>query len=306
LLNDGHGHFTDETMRWAPALRQLGMVTDAAWVDLNGDHRPDLVTVGEWLPIQIWLNQAGKLTDQTARYMPGKLFGWWNKLLVTDLNKDGKPDFVVGNMGLNTQCKASPRQPAQLYYKDFDDNGAVDPILCMYTQGKSYPFVSRDELLDQISMTRARFPNYKSYADAQLTDIFSGSELEGTKVLQATCLQTSCFLSTPQAKYQLGALPIEAQYTPIYALAAQDYDGDGHPDLLLGGNLSHSRIRFGNNDAVYGLLLKGDGTGRFTAVPQTRSGLRVLGDVRSFAQVGKVLIIGRNSQSLDAYTVGKP
>ncbi|SNR80890.1 VCBS repeat-containing protein [Hymenobacter mucosus] len=306
LLNDGHGHFRDQTANLAPALRQLGMITDAAWVDLNQDQRPDLVTVGEWLPVQVWLNQNGRLTDQTATYLPGKLSGWWNKLLVTDLNKDNKPDLVIGNMGLNTQCRANAQQPAELHYKDFDDNGAIDPILCMYLQGKSYPFVSRDELLDQLSMTRSRFPNYKSYADAQLTDIFKPDELKGTNVLRANHLQTSCLLSTPQARYRLASLPPEAQYTPIFALTTLDYNHDGNPDLLLGGNATHSRIRFGNNDAGYGLLLRGNGRGGFTTVPQRQSGLRVQGDVRSFAQLGKVLVVGRNNQPLQAYALQSP
>ncbi|UOR07398.1 VCBS repeat-containing protein [Hymenobacter aerilatus] len=303
LLNDGHGHFRDQTPTLAPVLQHLGMVTDAAWVDLNQDQRPDLVTVGEWLPVQVWVNQNGRLTDQTATYLPGKLSGWWNKLLVTDLNQDHKPDLVIGNMGLNTQCRATESQPAELYYKDFDDNGAVDPILCMYLQGKSYPFVSRDELLDQLSMTRSRFPNYKSYADAQLTDIFKAEELKDAPVLRANHLQTTCLLSTPQARYRLAPLPLKAQYTPIFALTTLDYNHDGYPDLLLGGNSTHSRIRFGNNDAGYGLLLRGDGKGGFTTVPQQQSGLRVQGDVRSFAQLGRVLVVGRNNQPLQAYTL---
>jgi len=306
LLNDGHGRFRDQTTNLAPALQHLGMITDAAWVDLNQDNQLDLVTVGEWLPVQVWLNQNGRLTDQTAKYLPGKLAGWWNKLLVTDLNQDRKPDLVIGNMGLNTQCRASAQQPAALYYKDFDDNGAVDPILCMYLQGKSYPFVSRDELLDQLSMTRSRFPDYKSYADAQLTDIFKADELKGANVLRANHLQTTCLLSTPQARYRLAPLPAEAQYTPIFALATLDYNHDGHPDLLLGGNSTHCRIRFGNNDAGYGLLLRGDGRGGFTTVPQRESGLRAQGDVRSFAQVGPVLMVGRNNQSLQAYALQRP
>lgn len=301
LLNDGHGRFTNQTARWAPALRQLGMVTDAAWLDIDGDHRPDLVTVGEWLPIQVWHNEGDHLAERTAAYLPAHLTGWWNTLLVTDLNGDHRPDLVVGNMGLNTQCRASPREPAELYYKDFDDNGAVDPILCLYTQGKSYPSVSRDELLDQLSMTRGRFPDYKSYADVELTGIFSPQELQGAHVLRANCLQTVCLLSTPQARYQLAPLPLVAQYTPVYALAAGDYDADGHPDLLLGGNIGHSRVRFGNADAGFGLLLRGDGRGGFAAVPPAEAGLHIRGDVRSFAQVGQVLLVGRSNQSVQAY-----
>ncbi|MDO7848479.1 VCBS repeat-containing protein [Hymenobacter sp. M29] len=306
LVGDGHGHFADQTARYAPALRQLGMVTDAAWVDLNGDQRPDLITVGEWLPVQVWLNEPGRLVDRTATYLPARLRGWWNTLLVHDLNGDHKPDLVVGNMGLNTQCRASAQQPAELVYKDFDDNGAIDPILCMYAQDQSYPFVSRDELLDQISMTRSRFPSYASYSEARLPDIFSPEELKDAHVLRASCLQTTCFLSTPQTRYRLAPLPAEAQYTPIYALATLDYDHDGHPDLLLGGNITHSRIRFGNSDAGQGLLLRGDGRGGFATVPQRQSGLRVAGDIRSFAQVGRTLLVGRNNLPVQAYQLHHP
>jgi hypothetical protein len=65
-------------------------------------------------------------------------------------------------------------------------------------QGKSYPYVSRDELLDQMSIMRTRFPDYKSYADAGLKDIFTPEELQGAKKLLANCLSTSLFISTSQ------------------------------------------------------------------------------------------------------------
>lgn len=306
LLNDGHGHFQDQTDRVAPVLRHLGMVTDAAWADMNADGKPDLITVGEWLPIQVWINTGGTLRDRTADYLPVNQSGWWNRLLVTDLNGDGRPDIVAGNMGLNTQCKASPTQPAELMYKDFDDNGTVDPILCMPIQRQLYPFVSRDELLDQISATRSRFTDYKSYADAKLTDIFSADELRGATILRATTLQTTGFISTPSGRYQPMRLPIEAQYTPIFALEPLDYDGDGNLDLLMGGNITHSRIRFGNNDAGLGLLLRGDGRGHFSYVPPTRSGLVIQGDIRSFAQVNGRLLVGRNNQPVLAFKATKP
>jgi len=303
LLNDGHGRFTDQTLRLAPPLKRLGMVTDAAWADMNGDKRPDLITVGEWLPVQVWINlPTGRFQDQTAQYLPRRAAGWWNRLLVTDLNGDHRPDIVAGNMGLNTQCRASEQQPAELYAKDFDDNGAVDPILCLYTQGTSYPNVSRDELLDQISTMRARFTDYKSYADTRLTDLFTPNELRHAQVLRATCLRTTAFVSPAGAgRYREVALPLEAQVTPVYALTDLDYNGDGKTDLLLGGNITHSRIRFGNNDAGFGLLLKGDGTGNFRAVSSTQSGLRIQGDIRSFIQLNHTLLVGRNNLPLLAY-----
>src|SRR4029078_4565729 len=148
------------------------MVTDAAWVDLNNNNRKDLIIVGEWMPVTVFINNNGKLANKTKDYFEDEYIGWWNKILAEDLNKDGKADLVIGNLGLNTQCKVSDKEPAEMYYKDFDHNGSVDPILCFYIQGKSYPYVTRDELLDQMSSMRPRFTNYSDYADQGIKDIF--------------------------------------------------------------------------------------------------------------------------------------
>ena len=137
----------------------------------------------------MFVNNNGKLENKTKDYFDKEYSGWWNKLLVADLNGDGKQDLVIGNMGLNSQCKVSDAEPAEMYYKDFDNNGSVDPILCFYIQHKSYPYVSRDELLDQMSIMRTRFTDYKSYADATMKDIFSDEEMKDAKHLQANDLK---------------------------------------------------------------------------------------------------------------------
>ena len=300
LVNDGKGKFSDQTARLAPALQRPGLVTDAAWVDLNGDKRLELVVVGEWMPVLIFGFKNGTLTDQTNAFFEKSYRGWWNKLLIDDLNGDGRPDLVVGNHGLNSQCRASDREPAELVYKDFDDNGSIDPILCLYIQGKSYPYVSRDELLDQISLMRPRFPDYKSYADATLTEVFTPEELQGATHLAANHLATTYFENV-SGKLREKPLPLAVQNSPIHALIVLDYDRDGKKDLLLGGNANRARLRFGKSDANYGLLLRGDGRGKFSVVPQSQSGFGLRGDVRSVLSVGNTLIFGVNEQVLRAY-----
>ncbi|HJP64465.1 MAG TPA: VCBS repeat-containing protein [Mucilaginibacter sp.] len=301
LVNDGKGHFTNETLKYNADLQHIGMVTDAAWVDMNGDKKPDLVLAGEWMPITVLINSDGKLVNKTTDYFDNPNSGWWNKILIGDFNHDGHPDLVAGNEGLNTQCKASVGEPAEMYYKDFDDNGAVDPILCFYIQHKSYPYVSRDELLEQISVMRGRFPDYKSYADATLTDIFTPAELKDAKHLQADNLATTCFLSDAKGKLHSSTLPPQVQLSPVYTITALDYDHDGYQDLLLCGNINRGRLRFGKYDANYGVLLKGDGKGHFQYVPQSQSGFKLWGDVRSVAEINHMLLFGINQQGLKAY-----
>jgi hypothetical protein len=301
LLNDGKGRFSDATAQVAPQLQHIGMVTDAAWQDLNGDQQPELVVVGEWMPVTVLSNNKGRLTDRTDAFFAKKYRGWWNKLLVGDFNGDKRPDLVVGNLGLNSQCRASEQQPAELFYKDFDDNGSVDPILCFYMQGKSYPYVTRDELLDQISVMRTRFPDYASYADAGLYEIFSPEELQGMNRLLANRLETTYFEGSAGGKLVEKTLPLAAQVAPVYALTALDYNGDGSQDLLLAGNMNQARLRFGKYDANYGVLLQGDGKGGFKDVPPHLSGFALKGDVRSILQINNTLLFGINQKGLKAY-----
>ena len=170
------------------------MVTDAAWIDLNKDGVKDLVVVGEWMPVSVFLNQRGRLMNKTRDYFDREYSGWWNTIKVGDLDGDGRPELLIGNLGLNSQCQADQRHPAELYYKDFDNNGAIDPVLCLYTGDTAYPFMSRDELIQQVAGMSQRFPDYKSYANAKLTDIFSPASLKDAGRLRADCLRTMYFL----------------------------------------------------------------------------------------------------------------
>lgn len=303
LINDGKGHFTDQAATIAPELQHIGMVTDAVWIDLNGDHKKDLIVVGEWMPVTVFMNENSKLTNKTESYFDENYSGWWNKILAEDMNGDGKIDLVIGNLGLNSQCKANDKEPAEMYYKDFDGNGTIDPILCFYIQGKSYPFLTRDELINQISGMSTKFPDYKSYADAGLKDIFTEDQLKGAKHIEANELATCYFERGNDGRFHKKNLPIEAQFSPVFTITALDYNKDGNKDLLLCGNIHHARLRFGNYDANYGILLKGDGKGNFTYINQDQSGFKLRGDVRSVIQINNKLLFGINQQEIKAYEI---
>lgn len=301
LINNGKGQFTDKTTSYNKALKNIGMVTDAAFVDMNGDHLPDLVVVGEWMPITVLLNKNGQLVDATTSIFDKKYTGWWNCLKVTDLNHDGHPDLIAGNLGLNSQCHASDAEPATMVFKDFDDNGTVDPILSFYIQHRNYPYLSRDELLDQISMMRSRFPDYKSFADITLDKLFTPDELRGASYLHANYLATACFVSNSTARLHQVTLPVQAQYSPIFTITSLDYDHDGQEDLMLCGNINHGRIRFGKYDANYGVLLKGNGNGEFKYINQKDSGFDLRGDVRSVLKLPHILLFSLENGKLSAY-----
>ncbi|HEX2536153.1 MAG TPA: VCBS repeat-containing protein, partial [Chitinophagaceae bacterium] len=153
LRNEGQGRFSVVTDDWAPGLRNRGMITAAEWADMDRNGSPDLVLTGDWMAPQIWYNREGKLTPGNEM---DSSTGWWSALKVQDLDGDGDLDIIGGNWGTNSPIRASQAEPAEMIYGDFDANGSVDPFLCFYIQGTSYPYITRDELLDQLYPLRRK------------------------------------------------------------------------------------------------------------------------------------------------------
>jgi hypothetical protein len=300
LNNNGDGTFTT-----IPApFNKAGMVTDAQWADLDGDGRKDLVVCGELMPILIFINTKTGFIDKTNDFFAQQQSGFWNSLTITDINGDGKPDIMAGNLGSNTQLHASDTQPAEMYYADFDNNGSIDPFLNFYVQGVSYPFVSRDELNDQIFPMRRKFKSYKDYCDATMAQIFSADELAKAARIIANNVETSVFMNR-NGKFVKAELPIQAQFSSASQVLSGDFNHDGKPDLLLFGNHTDNRLKLGSFDANYGCLLTGDGKGGFTYQTQLASGFSVNGDVKSAAEINinglKYLMLGVSNQPLQFY-----
>jgi hypothetical protein len=299
LQNDGKGKFTSVSIPFG----KTGMITDAQWIDLNNDKRKDLVLCGEFMPITVFVNTTDGFKDQTATYFDTPQSGFWFKMEFADVNGDGKPDLIAGNLGTNTQLHASDKEPAELYFADFDKNGSIDPFFNFYIQGKSYPFVSRDELNEQIYPMRRRFTSYKLYADATINEVFTPEELSTATKLSINQMHTTLFLNN--GKFVASPLPVQAQFAPVTQILVNDYDNDGKPDMLLLGNRSDNRLKLGSMDANYGCLLKGDGKGGFTYVTQDASGLSVLGDVKSAIEINinkaPYVLIGTSDGPLQFY-----
>ncbi|WP_419213416.1 VCBS repeat-containing protein [Maribacter sp. X9] len=273
LINDGKGHFIDETAEIQPDLKYPGMITDASWTDIDGDNVQDLIYLGEWTPISIYVNKNGKLINESKTYFDKPLFGLWTRLKLVDFNRDGKLDIIAGNIGTNTQFKVNQERPAELFYADFDHNGSIDPIFNFYIANISYPYLTRDELLSQLSGLRQRFTSYESYSEARITDILTEKEIVNASKLKINQQETTLFLSGPETTLKMSQLPIQAQFSPISEILISDFDKDGNQDILLLGNDAFYKLRIGKFDANYGTLLLGNGRGNFNYVPQIKSGL---------------------------------
>ena len=302
LNNNGKGVFKDVTQSSANGLQNIGMVSDALWTDFNGDNQLDLMLVGEWMPITLFENQNGVFKNITEEVGFKDSNGWWNTITSGDFDQDGDMDYVAGNFGLNSQLKTSLEHPISIYAKDYDKNGSVDPILSCYDEGKNYPVFSKDDIQQQLTILKNRFVKYKEYADLTIDQVFTPEELEGSKVLYAKTFETSYMENLGNGQFKITALPIETQFSPIYGLTTGDFNQDGNLDVIMGGNFTASRVKFGHYDAIKGICLLGDGSGGFTHLDASASGLMVSGEVRdiqkiSLANRGEHLIFSRNNDS---------
>jgi hypothetical protein len=276
------------------------MVTDAVWVKIDGDEFDDLVVVGEWMGIEIFLNQKGNLQKGTSQFIKEKTGGWWNCIEAADFDGDGDKDFIVGNAGLNNQIKATEKRPASMWFADFDENGSVDPIMNFYIMDKSFPYPSRDELVDQLPGFRRRFRNYSSYSQAEVSNVLNENEQQRATKLNLEQMQ-SCFMQNNGDHLTLVPLPVQMQIAPVFAVAVMDVNYDSTLDFIALGNLSGTRSRTGKMTGNTGFVFLGDGKGKFNFVAPEKAGLRLTGDSRSALVDGNRLMVGVNNSSVCFY-----
>ena len=306
LLANRGGHFVDVTDSVAPALREVGMVTSALWMDVDGDGWPDLLLTLDWGHVKYFHNMQGRgfedWSDKAGFTSAGT--GWWTSIASADFNGDGRPDFVVGNLGLNTQYHASPDKPALLYYGDFRGDGEEPQIIeAYYENDHLYPWRTRRDLGAVIPSVLRRFPRNNAYAHATLGEILGDDKLASAQRLEATQFQSGVFLSQPDGSYVFSPLPRMAQISPFQGLAAGYFEADGHADIYAVQNSYAPIPLVGRFDGGLSEFLQGDGHGHFTPLPLNETGLVVPGDAKALAvlDLGKdplpTFVVSRNNST---------
>ena len=302
----GAVHFTDVTDSVAPGLAHVGLVSSALWTDFDQDGKIDLIVVGEWMPLTFFKNVGGRLVDVTRSTGLGDTRGWWNSIVAGGFDHDGRLDYIVGNLGLNTKYRATEQEPVRVYAADFDQNGSVDPVLSYYLQGKEYPVASRDLITDQVAGMMKRFPRYTDYAEATLERTLSRAERERAYTGRAVTFASAYLQNLGSGRFALRALPHRAQIAPVFGMLTGDYDGDGNLDVLLVGNSHAVDTQTGWVDASIGAVLLGDGNGQFRYVSGAASGFYVDGDAKAVAELvlddaHSLVLVTQNDDSLKVF-----
>ncbi|TKK70211.1 RNA-binding protein [Ilyomonas limi] len=305
--NDG-GKFTNITAQYCPQLQHSGMITDALWSDFDNDGKVDLVLTGEWMPITFLKNTGSSFADVSTSTGILDHFGWWNSLAAGDFDNDGDIDYIAGNLGLNTNYKATPDEPMTILAKDLDKNGSLDPMVFCYMKAvdgtmKAFPMSTKDDLVAQMVSIRKKYPTFKSYGLATMDDLWAKPDREGAIMMQANDMATSYIENLGNGQFKIKPLPLAAQEAPVYGMISRDIDGDGNLDVLMVGNDYSMDPYSGRHDALMGLCMKGDSKGNFTPMTVAQSGFFVNGDAKGLAVIHTakkedIIVATQNADSL--------
>lgn len=305
LENDGKGKFSDITSQIAPELINIGMIRDMLWADIDKDSDKDILIAGDWMALKVLINEKGSFKEKKDSFGTLNTNGWWNCLAAGDFDSDGDIDFIAGNHGLNSRFKATQGKPVSMYVNDFDLNGSEEQIICIYDGENSYPLALKHDLTRQIPSLEKKYTSYEMYKNQKVTDIFSPEQIKNSIHLEVTLLETSVFVNDGSGNFTRLSLPAEAQFSPVYAADVQDYNGDGKPDIVLGGNLYNVKPEVGRYDASYGTFLAGDGKGGFSFVPQKKTGFRLEGEIRDIMEVstnsGKIVLVSGSNEPIQVF-----
>ena len=291
-------------------IANVGMVTDAVWTDLNDDDRPDLVMVGDWMPVTIAFTV--NFAQISELYEIPNSSGWWNSIEAADLDGDGLEDLVLGNWGTNTRMQASIDRPMRLLTKDFDSNGKSEFIIEWYppAEDQAFPFAQKRQLHSQLPGLRKRTLRYSDYAKANYESLFSAEERDGAIEADARELRSCVVWNMADGKVMLEPLPWQAQLNPQFAVAVTDVNGDGRKDIWMGGNIYGVSPQVGRADAGRGTLLLNDGNRAWRYLSPASAGITVSGQVRdaqfvTLASGDQVLLVARNDAELLTYRVNQ-
>ncbi|HWA33736.1 MAG TPA: CRTAC1 family protein, partial [Cyclobacteriaceae bacterium] len=298
------GKYVDKTHDVAPSVSNMGMVSSAVAVDLNGDKKSELIVVGEWMPITVFESREGKLTDVSTSYGLENTEGWWNKIVTDDLDGDGDQDLVLGNLGENYKFKASKERPFQVFAKDFDNNGTNDVFLARYYRDTLLvPIRGRECTSQQMPVIAEKFPTYLSFATSNLPAIL-GKDIESAVHYQAKMF-SSVVLINDRGKLIPKRLPTEAQLSAITGIVVQDFDNDGKKDILIAGNKFDVEVETTPADASPGVFMRGLGDMNFKCQKSFESGFFVPYNVKDIQMIKMrdrwLVLVSSNNDKLRAF-----
>jgi hypothetical protein len=306
LLINNNGKFTKSASETAPALTNIGMVTDAVFTDVDQDGDEDLMIVGEWMEIKMLVNNNGVFEDDSEKFGLKDTRGMWWSVTASDLDNDGDDDYIIGNLGKNNKFKASIEHPFKVYANDFDNNGTNDVVLAKFYKDDYVPVRGRECTSQQMPYVAEKFEDYDSFASSKLIDILPEDKIDGSVIYEIKSFE-SIILINDNGKLVLKSLPNEAQISPIKSTLVYDINGDGFKDIVTVGNHYGVEVETTRYDAGFGTVLLGDGKNNFKSLSPMETGFFVPYDSRDVKQLKRknnnLFIITNNNDKPSVFSL---
>ena len=304
LENDGYGKFKDITEARAYKFRDLGMVTDAVWQDLDSDSLKDLVAVGQWMAPVIFHNSGHGLSPVATSL--DTLPGWWNAVSVADLDNDGDMDMVLGNRGDNIYLKPSRSAPIKMFVNDFDNNGSIEQILTRYTEGKDKPIGLKREFTDQLPHLLKNNMTFAEYAEKSIYELIPADLIKNSIKKEVDISESIVAYNEGDNKYRIVPLPKEIQFTCVNTILTTDLNGDEYKDIILGENNFSFKPQFGRLDAGFAHLMMGSERGFMKPELIGTTGQGVVKSIKEITiKKQKYIVLGINDERSKLYKVNK-
>lgn len=305
LYENNNDSFSEVRNESTKVFQKVGLTTDAAISDIDGDGDSDLIVVGEWMGVKVFINDNGVFQESTLINTEGL----WHSVSVSDLNNDGLLDIIAGNHGTNSRLKASVEHPLSMYVNDFDKNGSIEQIVTQFAGDKPYPIVLLPDLVKQLPSLRKKYVKHESYKDQTIEDVFDKETLKNSLKLEAKVMESSVFLQQKDGSFMQVSLPVEAQFSQVFSILPDDIDGNGTIDLIIAGNQTRMKPETGINNGSYGLTLLNNGNAEFKSLRPSESGIIVKDDTRQIKKLTinseDVYLFIRNNANSIAYKKGK-
>ncbi|MEF3079838.1 VCBS repeat-containing protein [Winogradskyella poriferorum] len=262
ILKNEKGNYIDATKELAPEFSEIGIVNDILFTDYDGDGDKDLAIVGEWFPITFFNNNNGIFKKETKLPLENTE-GWWNTIKEVDLDKDGKMDYLVGNLGDNNKYQPTEEKPLHIYSTNFDKDEKYDMILSKYYKGNLVPVRGKECSTEQNPFVSEKIKSYKEFANSTLSDIYGEENLNSAYHKKATEFSSICLKNNGNGSFEIIELPTTAQFGPTMAFEVTDANKDGHLDVIGVGNIYEAEVETIRYDANTGYILLGDSNGNF-------------------------------------------
>ena len=282
-LNNGKGQFSEMPENKLSGINTVGMVTAAVMCDVDGDQEKELVIVGEWMSPKIYKFQKDHFVTVSSNL--DQLSGWWQTVIATDINGDGKEDLILGNRGENFNLRPDEKNPIKMWYGDFDENGRMDKIMSKTIDGKDKPVFMKRDVQDELPALKKQNLHHAEYAKKSMDELFTPEQLKKTVVKQINYASSVIAINQGNAKFTIQPLPPMAQLSSVKSIVSTDLNHDGFKDLIVCGNEFNFQPQLGRLDANLGQVFLNDGKGNFKLLGSDASGLELRGMVRDIAVI---------------------